>query len=58
MTYSITEILTEEDYYKALDRLEEIFNSIMDTPEGKELNHLSILIEEWEDKNYPINWNI
>lgn len=54
MTYSITKILTEEDYYKALDRLEEIFDAYMDSPEGKELNHLSILIEKWEDENYPL----
>jgi HTH-type transcriptional regulator/antitoxin HigA len=54
MTYSINEILTEEDYSKALDRLEEIFDAIMGSEEGKELNHLSILIEEWEDKHYPM----
>jgi HTH-type transcriptional regulator/antitoxin HigA len=54
MTYSITQILTEEDYYKALDRLEELFNVVMDSPEGKELNELSILIENWENENYPL----
>lgn len=50
----ITEILTEEDYNKALDRLDFLFDAMLDTPEGKELEHLSQLIEEWENKHYPI----
>jgi HTH-type transcriptional regulator/antitoxin HigA len=56
MTYSITKISSDEDYQKVLDRLEQIFDSIKDTPEGKELNHLSSLIEDWEDSNYGFDF--
>lgn len=51
----ITQILSEEDYKKALDRLDELFDALLDSPEGKELEELSLLIEEWENKNYPFN---
>lgn len=51
----ITKIETEEDYNKALDRLDFLFDAILDSPEGKELEQLSILIEEWENKNYPMD---
>ena len=47
-------IKTEEDYRKALKRLEEIFHSPADTVEGDEAEVLSILIEKFEDKHYPI----
>ena len=47
-------IKTEEDYQKALKRLEEIFHSPMDTVEGDEAEVLSILIEKFEDEHYPI----
>ncbi len=50
----IRAIKTEEDYQKALKRLEEIFHSPMDTVEGDEAEVLSILIEKFEDKHYPI----
>ena len=47
-------IKTEEDYQKALKRLEEIFHSPINTVEGDEAEVLSILIEKFEDKHYPI----
>jgi len=47
-------IKTEEDYRKALKRLEEIFHSPADTVEGDEAEVLSILIEKFEDEHYPI----
>ena len=50
----IRAIKTEEDYQKALKRLEEIFHSPMDTVEGDEAEVLSILIENFEDEHYPI----
>ncbi len=50
----IRAIKTEEDYQKALKRLEEIFHSPMDTVEGDEAEVLSILIEKFEDEHYPI----
>ena len=47
-------IKTEEDYQKALKRLEEIFHSPINTVEGDEAEVLSILIENFEDEHYPI----
>lgn len=51
---NIHPIKTEEDYQKALDRLEIIFNAEPETPEGDELEVLSILIENYEDESFPI----
>lgn len=48
-------IKSEENYQKALKRLEEIFDAIPDTPEGDEAELLSILIEKYEDEHYPID---
>jgi len=39
-------IKTEEDYQKALKRLEVIFDASADTPEGDEAEILTILIEK------------
>lgn len=52
---NIKVIKTEEDYQKALKRLEVIFDSTPDTPEGDEAELLSILIEKYEDEHYPID---
>ncbi len=51
---NIKVIKTEEDYQQALERLEEIFDAPVDTPEGDEAEILSILIEKYEDEHYPI----
>ena len=51
---NIKPIKTEEDYYKALARLEMIFDSPINTKEGDEADILSLLIENYEDKFYPI----
>ena len=50
----IKAIKTEEDYKQALKMLEEIFHSPADTIEGDEAEVLSILIEKFEDENYPV----
>lgn len=50
----IKAIKSEKDYAKALERLEQIFHAEIDTPEGDEAEVLSILIEKYEDENYPI----
>jgi len=50
----IKAIKTENDYNLALARLEIIFHSEADTPEGDEAEVLSILIEKFEDEHYPI----
>ena len=47
-------IKTEEDYNKALKRLETIFDAPANTPEGDEAEILGILIEKYEDEHYPI----
>jgi len=47
-------IKSEDDYQLALKRLEVIFDSPADSPEGDEAEVLSILIEKFEDEHYPI----
>jgi HTH-type transcriptional regulator/antitoxin HigA len=47
-------IKTEEEYNKALKRLEAIFDSPADTPEGDEADILGLLIEKYEDEHYPV----
>lgn len=47
-------IKSEDDYQLALKRLEVIFDSPADSPEGDEAEVLSILIEKYEDEHYPI----
>lgn len=47
-------IKTEDDYQKALERLEVIFDAPIDSIEGDEADILSILIEKYEDEHYPI----
>lgn len=48
-------IKTEEDYLKALERLEDIFDAQYDTPEGDELEILGILIDQYENEHFPID---
>jgi HTH-type transcriptional regulator/antitoxin HigA len=50
----IKAIKTERDYDLALLRLEQIFHAEIDTPEGDEAEVLSILLEKYEEVNYPI----
>ena len=47
-------IKTEEEYNQALKRFEIIFDALPDTPEGDEAELLAILIEKFEEENYPI----
>ena len=51
----IKAIKTEQDYSDALMRLEEIFDAKKETKEGDELEVLGILIEKYEDENFPID---
>lgn len=48
-------IKTEEDYEKALERLEEIFDASANSPEGDEAELLVLLIENYENIHYPID---
>ena len=50
----IKPIRNEADYKQALDRLELIFDAKRGTEEGDELEILSILIDNYERQNYPI----
>lgn len=52
---NIKPIKTEQDYHEALERLELIFDSKIGTPEGDELEILGILIDKYEEINYPID---
>ena len=51
---NIKAIKTEMDYNQSIKRLEEIFHAPADSIEGDEAEVLSILIEKYEDDNYPI----
>jgi len=51
---NIKPIKTEDDYQDALKRLEIVFDAEPNTAEGDELEVLSVLIENYENINYPI----
>ena len=50
----IQPIHTEDDYKKALARIEEIFDAKPGSKEGDELEILGILVDEYEKKHFPI----
>ncbi len=45
---------TEEDYRKALDRLDDIFDAPANSREGDEAELLVLLIENYENEHYPM----
>ena len=45
---------TEEDYNKASLRLMEIFNAEPNTPEFDELDLLTILVKDYDDRHYAM----
>jgi len=47
-------IKTEVDYRAALERLEKIFDAKLGTPESDELDILALMIDDYENKYYPI----
>jgi HTH-type transcriptional regulator/antitoxin HigA len=47
-------IKTKKDYNQALERLELIFDAKKGSKDGDELEVLSILVEKYEDANFPI----
>ena len=51
----IKEIKTEEEYEQIHKRIEDIFDSKPNTPEGDELEYLVDLVEKYEDENFPID---
>lgn len=50
----ILPIRNENDYQNALNRLEEIFDAKKGTEDGDELEILSILIDRYENEQFPI----
>ena len=52
---NIKPIRTEEDYNKALKKLELIFDAKPNSKKGDELEMLGILIEQYENKHFPID---
>ncbi|WP_289024254.1 helix-turn-helix domain-containing protein [uncultured Salegentibacter sp.] len=50
----IKPIKTEKDYEQALQRLEVIFDADSSSKEGDEAEILSLLIENYENEQYPI----
>jgi HTH-type transcriptional regulator/antitoxin HigA len=51
---TVKPIRTEKDYNRALERLEAIFDAKKGSAEGDELEILSILIEKYENDNFPV----
>jgi len=50
----IKPIKTENDYYKSLKRIEELWGAKKDTPEGDEFDLMITLAEAYEMKHFPI----
>jgi HTH-type transcriptional regulator/antitoxin HigA len=50
----IKPIKTESDYNESIKRIEYLWGSKKDSPEGDELDLLITLVESYEMKNYPI----
>jgi HTH-type transcriptional regulator/antitoxin HigA len=48
-------ITSEQEYQKVLLILEELFDALPGTKEGEELERLVKLIEDWENKMYPLD---
>ena len=51
----ITPIRNEQDYQRALDRLEVIFDAKRGSIEGDELEILSVLIDNYERDKFPMD---
>ncbi len=47
-------IKNEVEYEAALSRVEEIMDAVPNTPEGEELELLALLIENYEENNFPL----
>jgi len=51
---NIKPIRTEEDLAAAFARLDQLWGAEVGSPEGDELEVLAILIEQYEEKHYPM----
>ncbi|QUN32648.1 transcriptional regulator (plasmid) [Cupriavidus sp. KK10] len=50
----IKPIRTEQDYSTAMERIRQLWGAPVGSPEGDELEVLSILVERYEEEHYPI----
>jgi HTH-type transcriptional regulator/antitoxin HigA len=53
---TIKPIKTKKDYKQALERLEKIFDAKKGSPEGDELEILGILLDNYENEQFPIGF--
>jgi HTH-type transcriptional regulator/antitoxin HigA len=53
---SIMPIRSEEDYNKVMQRIDELIDSPPDSDEFNELEVLSVLAEDYEEKHFPIDF--
>jgi HTH-type transcriptional regulator / antitoxin HigA len=51
---NIKQIKTEADYRLSLNRLAEVFDAPISTPESDEADILGLLVDDYEKKHYPI----
>lgn len=51
---NVKPIKTEAEYRAALQRLEAIFDAKLGTPESDELEILGLIVDDYENKQYPI----
>jgi|SRR5699024_3196855 len=51
---NIQPLHTDEDYQAALARIDEIFDAKPGSKEGDELEVLGVLVDEYEEKHFPI----
>lgn len=54
LVMNIIPLKTEQDYERALERLEMIFDAPADSQEGDEAEILSVLIDSYENEYHPI----
>lgn len=50
----ISVLKTDEEYQMALVRIEQLMDAKTNTPEGDELELLSLLVENYEQEKYPL----
>jgi HTH-type transcriptional regulator/antitoxin HigA len=52
---NIKPIKTDADYRHTLNRIDSLMDAKLGTPQGDELDILTILIEKYEDEKFPIS---
>ena len=55
MIFNVKVIKTEAEYDATIQRLELIFDAKYNTPEGDELELLSLVIDNYEKEHFPID---